>query len=795
MKIPPPICQLLSLTTLFLVPHHASAIQNDTESIKSVISHLEKAIEANDLEAGKKHMTQQAIDETCGNAFSFAIQLSLDEFLEDEVRDPLLDLVRTHGLDKVEIPSSFTDMESMEFPSEEEVAEFRKDLLNAIPAEKQIALATEIRELTSELMFGDNLFTGNITEIEIEKNSASVTIEFKFPNDEMGGEDMEEESFPNFLKFKKVDDQWNWDGQDFEKSNAFFDEPMDDSDDRSGATTEDDSKDKKNDKDGLEASDKLPLIDDLKLSGQTASGEMLDIEEFQGKFVVIGFWSTWCDPCVRELPVLVKIHDALHEHGLEIVGVAADSAKSIKKFTDSKVAIPWRNIVDAETSIAEEFGVEAYPTTLIVDPKGEHVESDLFGIGLLDYLIEGMELDASDFDSLRSEIASMGLGKMQDDQEPEEAQDQDAPAKDDEVELGVGFDAADEDANGSVSKNELQEYLAARLNDDQFPHAEVFEEMDQDQDGSVSSEEFSNRHAVIMGVMGPNYFGGPLGPLDPGADYVPFRGLDQFVDDSKTFGAIFHRYSELADDESLSWPKVKIEKVPSSIQRSAPQINLGQPSSVEDLVQPTAIIGGGGGGMNFFTGGAVIISSDGLAVTNFHIAEAFNEKLVAMTPDGQCHRVIEFIAGDFDRDIALVRLEGENFPFVKIAEKTPKMGSDLVMLHHSENRFFTYDRGYVMRYPRAGNTHWMEISANYAPGGSGCGIFNSNHELVGLVSMIQYGDGPSIADGMDFEENKRPVIQEDDFGPREGGLLLVKHAVALHSIRSLWSPENSSKSD
>ncbi|MFO0942190.1 MAG: hypothetical protein U0930_15750 [Pirellulales bacterium] len=39
----------------------------------------------------------------------------------------------------------------------------------------------------------------------------------------------------------------------------------------------------------------------------------------------------------------------------------------------------------------------------------------------------------------------------------------------------------------------------------------------------------------------------------------------------------------------------------------------------------------------------------------------------------------------------------------------------------------------------------MEISAPFAPGGSGCGIFNQELQLIGLVCYISIGDGPSIA--------------------------------------------------
>jgi hypothetical protein len=95
----------------------------------------------------------------------------------------------------------------------------------------------------------------------------------------------------------------------------------------------------------------------------------------------------------------------------------------------------------------------------------------------------------------------------------------------------------------------------------------------------------------------------------------------------------------------------------------------------------------------------------------------------------------------------------------------------------------------------------MEISADYAPGGSGCGIFNDKHELVGLVSSIAYGDGPMLADqdfDMEFDDQTQPgedeEMNDDDF--IEDGLLLVKHAVPLTAIQGLWkNTSNVTKSE
>ena len=59
-------------------------------------------------------------------------------------------------------------------------------------------------------------------------------------------------------------------------------------------------------------------------------GEDFDLSDHLGKDVIImSFWSTWCEPCKAEMPILQKIHEAHDGKGLKIVSISLDGSDTM----------------------------------------------------------------------------------------------------------------------------------------------------------------------------------------------------------------------------------------------------------------------------------------------------------------------------------------------------------------------------------------------------------------------------------------------------------------------------------
>jgi len=91
-----------------------------------------------------------------------------------------------------------------------------------------------------------------------------------------------------------------------------------------------------------------PGVTVLKPGDQRTDLQLPDIEgrahqlsDWNGKLVLVNFWATWCCPCREEMPLLDRTRGRLAARGLEVVGIAIDSAPAVGEFLkDSPVRYP-----------------------------------------------------------------------------------------------------------------------------------------------------------------------------------------------------------------------------------------------------------------------------------------------------------------------------------------------------------------------------------------------------------------------------------------------------------------------
>ena len=100
------------------------------------------------------------------------------------------------------------------------------------------------------------------------------------------------------------------------------------------------------------------------------NGKVWKLGDHKGKVVLVNFWATWCPPCIKETPDLVRIANKFSSQGLDVVGVNTDGGETapVKRFV-AEYGIPYPVLI-AESSASLPLPVEFLPTTVLLDRHG-----------------------------------------------------------------------------------------------------------------------------------------------------------------------------------------------------------------------------------------------------------------------------------------------------------------------------------------------------------------------------------------------------------------------------------------
>lgn len=94
------------------------------------------------------------------------------------------------------------------------------------------------------------------------------------------------------------------------------------------------------------------------------------LSKFAGKVVYLDFWASWCAPCRTSFPLLNKLHEKYKAQGFEVVAVNLDEDKTKAEKFLKEIPVSFNVLVDAKGEWSDKFGVEAMPTSYILDQKG-----------------------------------------------------------------------------------------------------------------------------------------------------------------------------------------------------------------------------------------------------------------------------------------------------------------------------------------------------------------------------------------------------------------------------------------
>jgi len=108
----------------------------------------------------------------------------------------------------------------------------------------------------------------------------------------------------------------------------------------------------------------------IKLKLKTFNGNLIDVNEYKDRVVLLNFWASWCKPCVEEIPSLMRLQQQFNQNDFKIITInVGESREQIIEFM-KKVKLDLPIILDTEGQAVKDWGVYAYPSNFVLDKNG-----------------------------------------------------------------------------------------------------------------------------------------------------------------------------------------------------------------------------------------------------------------------------------------------------------------------------------------------------------------------------------------------------------------------------------------
>lgn len=115
-------------------------------------------------------------------------------------------------------------------------------------------------------------------------------------------------------------------------------------------------------------------------------GKVITLESLRGKYVLIDFWASWCGPCRRENPTVVRLYNKYKDQGFDVYSVSLDKSKTKWMQAIQKDGLVWNNHVSDlkgwGSAATRLYGFRGIPYTVLIDKEGKIIATRLRGAAL-----------------------------------------------------------------------------------------------------------------------------------------------------------------------------------------------------------------------------------------------------------------------------------------------------------------------------------------------------------------------------------------------------------------------------
>ena len=128
----------------------------------------------------------------------------------------------------------------------------------------------------------------------------------------------------------------------------------------------------------------------ININKNNFQNEIMDSE----KTVLLDFWASWCAPCRKENPNMVKTYEKFKDKGLVIIGISMDAREGDWKKAVETDGLTWIQACDYKNTageVARAYNITAIPRVLVLDKNNRVIADGLTG-EMLDEFLQTVEL-------------------------------------------------------------------------------------------------------------------------------------------------------------------------------------------------------------------------------------------------------------------------------------------------------------------------------------------------------------------------------------------------------------------
>ena len=116
------------------------------------------------------------------------------------------------------------------------------------------------------------------------------------------------------------------------------------------------------------------------------SGNKINLNQYEGKLILVNFWATWCAPCKKEMPSLDKLYQSIKFKNLQVFAVNMEKTDTLKtkKFFNSLNIKKLEIFFDNDLNFVKKFKLKGVPTTILINKKGEEFARILGEVDFMD---------------------------------------------------------------------------------------------------------------------------------------------------------------------------------------------------------------------------------------------------------------------------------------------------------------------------------------------------------------------------------------------------------------------------